>query len=99
MTMPMQPPTLVGHIRICQTEDMSDDELATALRAFKRAEKLLSDRRHDLFDQIGAAVTERGVRQADVARQTGYTREHIRRICNDYIERKNGGSKPLEAAQ
>lgn len=92
-------PPLVGHIRICQTDDMSDTELATALRAYKRAEDLLSRRRSELFDAIGQAVVERGIRQADVARQTGYTREHIRRICNAYIERKAGQARHLEAAE
>jgi CRP-like cAMP-binding protein len=93
-------PPLVGHIRICNTEDMSDSELGDALRAYRRAEALLSRRRAELFEAIGEAVIERGIRQADVARQTGYTREHIRRICNDYLARKAGqGSSKLEAAE
>jgi CRP-like cAMP-binding protein len=92
-------PPLVGHIRICHTEDMSDTALADSLRAYRRAEDLLSRRRAELFDAIGEAVLERGVRQADVARQTGYTREHIRRICNAYVERKAGQTGKLEAAE
>lgn len=77
-------------MHICDTCPVSDDPLADALRAFRRAEAQLDRRRAELFDAIGEAVYERKVRQADVARQTGYTREHIRRICKDYVERKIG---------
>lgn len=79
---------MVGHMYICETWVMTDDPLADALRAFKRAEANLDRRRAELADAIGDAVVNRGIRQADVARQTGYTREHIRRICNDYTERR-----------
>jgi CRP-like cAMP-binding protein len=94
-----QSPLLVGHIRICDTDPMSDEQLASALRAYKRAEKALTDRRNELFEIIGEAVVERGVKQADAARQTGYTREHIRRICNAYIEKRDGKTDVLKIAR
>lgn len=95
----MQGPTLVGHIRICETEPMADEQLADSMRAYRRAEKLLETRREELFEAIGRAVTERGIKQADVARQTGWTREHIRRICNAYIEKREGRTDALRIAR
>lgn len=95
----MQGPTLVGHIRICETEPMTDEQLAESMRAYRRAERLLETRREELFESIGRAVTERGVRQADVARQTGWTREHIRRICNAYIDKRDGKTDTLRIAR
>lgn len=85
---------MVGHMHICETCVMTDDPLADALRAFRRAEAALDKRRAELADAIGDAVYGRGVRQADVARQTGYTREHIRRICKDYVDRQISRETP-----
>ncbi len=67
---------------------MTDDRVADALRAYQRARLTAERRRSELANAIGEAVVDRGVRQADIARQTGYTREHVRRLCNDYVERK-----------
>jgi DNA-binding phage protein len=78
---------------------MTDEQLAAPLRAFRRAEKALEDRRLELFEAIGQAVVERGVRQSEVARQTGYTREHVRRICNAYIDRRDGKTDTLRIAR
>ncbi len=97
--MPMQQPPLVGHLRVCETDQMSDEELAVHLRAYKRAESALDARRQELFEAIGHAVVDRGVRQADVARQTGWTREHIRRICNAYVEWREGKTPKLKIAR
>lgn len=83
-------PTLIGHINICDTLFMHDAKLDRALRAYRRAEAALERSRQELADAIGSAVYERGLRQVDVVRQTGYTREHIRRICRDYAARKSG---------
>jgi len=33
------------------------------------------------------AVLVEGRKQSEIVRITGYTREHIRRICRDYAER------------
>lgn len=67
---------------------MTDDRVGEALRAYRRARLAAERRRSELASAIGEAVVDRGIKQADVARQTGYTREHVRRMCNEYIERK-----------
>ncbi|GAB7044904.1 hypothetical protein [Catenuloplanes indicus] len=99
MTTGTQAPPLVGHIRICDTEPVTDEQLAAALRAYKRAEDALNARRTALFEAIGEAVVERGVKQVDVVKQTGYTREHIRRICNAYVEKRDGKTDTLKIAR
>jgi hypothetical protein len=69
---------------------MSDDPVADAVRTYRRAEAALDRKRGELADAIGQAVLVEGRKQADVARLTGYTREHIRRICRDYADRHVG---------
>jgi hypothetical protein len=78
---------------------MTDPQLAAAHRAYKRAEHTLEQRRDELFKAIGEAVTERGVRQSDIVKQTGYTREHVRRICHAYTEWKAGRAPKLKLAR
>ena len=79
---------MIGHIHICETLFVTDEKVERALRAYRRAEQTLDRRRQELADAIAEAIVERGVRQVDVVRITGYTREHIRRICRDYVDRK-----------
>ena len=74
---------------------MSDDPVASATRAYRRAEAALDARRADLADAIGRAILIDNRRQADVARVTGYTREHIRRICRDWADRQAGRGEPF----
>lgn len=83
---------MIDAVYICDTLLVTDDQVDKALRSYRRAEATLDRRRQDLADAIGSAVVDRGLRQVDVARQTGYTREHIRRICRDYVDRKIGQS-------
>jgi CRP-like cAMP-binding protein len=78
---------------------MTDEQLAAALRAFKRAENVLTSRRLELFEAIGQAVVERGVKQQDVVKQTGYTREHVRRICKAYVDKRDGKTDVLKIAR
>lgn len=78
---------------------MTDEQLAAALRAYKRAENTLVTRRNELFEAIGEAVVERGVRQTDVVAQTGYTREHVRRICKAYVDKRDGKTDTLKIAR
>jgi hypothetical protein len=54
-------------------------DLEAAARAFRRAEKTLDDRRRALAEAIVTA-DRAGVRQAEIVRITGYTREHIRQL-------------------
>lgn len=78
---------------------MTDPQLSTALGAFKRAERALDARRADLFKAIGEAVVERGIRQQDIVKQTGYTREHVRRICKAYVDWRDGKTETLKIAR
>ncbi|APU20903.1 hypothetical protein [Actinoalloteichus sp. GBA129-24] len=55
------------------------DDLKKAATAFRRAETVLANARTRLADAIRAADAD-GVRQAEIARITGYTRENIRLI-------------------
>lgn len=68
---------------------MSDDPLADAVRAYRRAQQAVERRRDELAAAITDAVRD-GRRQAEVARLTGYTREHIRRIVRDETSRRLG---------
>jgi hypothetical protein len=63
---------------------MEDDipELIAKTKAFRRAEAVLEERRHALATEIGTAFLG-GVRQSEIVRITGYTREHIRRIVRE----------------
>jgi hypothetical protein len=96
MTSHLAVPPLVGHLRICETGHVTDDQLAAAYAAYKRAEKRLESQRDELFKAIGEAVTERGVRQSDVVKQLGYTREHVRRICLAYVKWRTGEATELK---
>lgn len=66
---------------------MEDDiaDLIARAKAFRRAEAMTEERRQALARSIWMA-TFRGVRQSEIARITGYTREHIRRIVHDKME-------------
>lgn len=92
----MNVPPLVGHLRVCNTEPVTDPQLATTHAAYKRAEKAFEAKRDELFKAIGEAVTSGRVRQTDVAKQMGYTREHVRRICNAYVKWRNGETAELK---
>lgn len=82
---------------VCHTRSVTDDPVVTAVRAYRRAEAALDKRRGELANAIGHAVLVENRKQADVARLTGYTREHIRRICRDFADRKIGRSRPVRA--
>lgn len=59
---------------------MSTD-LERAAKAFRRAEQVLEQRRAELAEAIVAADGA-DVKQVDIVRITGYTRETIRRIVD-----------------
>lgn len=99
MTSRLDVPPLVGHLRVCETEPVTDPQLATAYAAMKRAERNLDVKRDELFKAIGEAVTAGRVRQADVVAQTGYTREHVRRICRAYVKWRAGETTELKIAR
>jgi hypothetical protein len=59
--------------------------LHRATAAYKRAQAVVEDRRKDLVDAIRAADAD-GMKQVDIVKITGYTREHIRRIVGQQPE-------------
>jgi hypothetical protein len=99
MTSQLLVPPLVGHLRVCETEAVTDPQLATAHAAYRRAEKALDAKRDELFKAIGEAVTTGRVRQSDVVKQMGYTREHVRRICRAYEDWRDGKTTELKIAR
>lgn len=99
MTSQLYVPPLVGHLRVCETEPVTDPQLAAAHTAYKRAEKALDVKREELFKAIGEAVTQGRIKQSDVVRQLGYTREHVRRICKAYVEWRDGKTDVLKIAR
>jgi len=78
-------------MQVCHTRAVSNDPVAAAVRAYRRAEAMLDRRRRELADAIGHAVLVEGRRQSEIVKLTGYTREHVRRICRDYEERHAAG--------
>lgn len=57
-------------------------DLEAAARAYRRAEKAHADRRVQLADAIVKAARD-GVRQVDIVKITGYTRERVRQILRE----------------
>lgn len=56
------------------------DELEKVAREYRRAKEALDKVRPRLAEAIVSAA-QMGVRQADIVRITGYTRERVRQIC------------------
>lgn len=64
------------------TGPMSNPELKRLASAYHRAQGKADDLRAELFDAIRAESAKDGVKQVDIVNDTGFTREHIRRIVN-----------------
>lgn len=58
---------------------MTTDALEAATEAYREAQRELDGRRQALAAAIVAAANS-GVRQTEIVRITGYTREHIRQV-------------------
>jgi CRP-like cAMP-binding protein len=56
-------------------------DLERAARAYRRAQDAAERRRLELAEVIAKAGST-GMKQVDIVRITGYTREHVRRIVN-----------------
>lgn len=72
-----------GHIQVatcCYLPSM--DRLDDALTAHAHAVQQVDATRTELHAAIRCALRD-GARQADLARRTGYTREHLRRIARE----------------
>lgn len=67
---------------LLHTGDMSTDELVEAAKRFRSAERTMIRRREELFGIIRATFAEpdNKLKKSDIARITGYTREHIARV-------------------
>lgn len=63
------------------------ERLRKAVRAKVTAEKRAEDARAALALAMAAAIEE-GMRQSDVAKLTGYTREHVRRLVREVAAEK-----------
>jgi ABC-type branched-subunit amino acid transport system substrate-binding protein len=61
--------------------------LRKAVRAKKTAEKRADDARAALAIAMADAMSE-GMRQSDVVAETGYTREHVRRLVGEVEEQR-----------
>lgn len=62
-------------------------DLERATRAYHRALAAVDKRRDELAEAI-ATSAEAGIRQVEIVRITGYTREHVRRIVNAAKEKR-----------
>lgn len=71
---------MYGQELICHDDGVTTP-LHRATAAYKRALAAAEDRRKDLVTAIRAADAE-GMKQVDIVKITGYTREHIRRIVD-----------------
>lgn len=58
-----------------------EQRIRQALAARKRAEARLAQARQEERAAITAAIDSGAMRQVDVCRLTGYTREHVRRLA------------------
>lgn len=67
---------------VCDHRGMPSGDLVSAVRALKRAEDRAKKAREALHAAIVVAIRDDGWKQQDVAEVTGYSREHIRRICD-----------------
>lgn len=67
---------------MCDILDVMETSLTEAARAFRRAERTAEQRREELAAAIVQADKD-GMRQVDIVKVTGYTREHVRRIIRD----------------
>lgn len=61
---------------------MTTGALEAATEAYRAAQRELDSRRQALAAAIVAAAHS-GIRQTEIVRITGYTREHIRRLVKD----------------
>lgn len=64
--------------------------LKQAVTKYRRAEAAVIDTRDEVYAAILADLAD-GVRQADIVRATGLTRERIRQIVNADKERRGEG--------
>lgn len=71
-----------GCVATCRSDKLGHvtNDLAGLRRAYDRADKVTRQRRAELAEAIADAIRG-GMRIVEIARITGYDREHIRRIA------------------
>lgn len=64
------------------TGAMTTEDIAAAAKRFRNAERVLEKYREELIATIRATFAEPGnkLSKSEVARMTGYTREHVTRL-------------------
>lgn len=67
------------------------DELTQAAKTYRRTEKAHEEARQAL-KQAAVAAIEAGVKQTEVVKTTGWTREYLRRLRKDGSSDGQGGS-------
>jgi len=77
--MPMSDAIVIG-MPVWHTEVMSNPELKNLAARYHRAQAKADGLRAELFDAIRAESAKDDVKQVDIVNDTGFTREHIRRI-------------------
>jgi hypothetical protein len=75
----MSDDVMIG-MQLWHTEAMPNPELKRLASAYHRAQGKADALRAELFDAIRAESSKEGVKQVDIVNDTGFTREHIRRI-------------------
>lgn len=68
-------------LEACDDRGMPSGDLISAVRGVKRAQARLEKAREELHEAIVKAIRDEGWKQRDVVEVTGYSREHVRRIC------------------
>jgi CRP-like cAMP-binding protein len=63
-------------------QEQAMTELKAAARTFRRAQER-ADAAHTRMVQAMRTAADAGAKQVDIVRETGYTREHVRRLLKD----------------
>src|SRR3954462_15185943 len=74
---------------VCVILSGMSDRLLAAARRFRRVERAYEQARDELAACIAEAALDEGVKQVDIVKATGYTREHIRRVVDDARKKRS----------
>jgi CRP-like cAMP-binding protein len=81
---------------MCEHVDMpATEETVTALRKAVRAKNTAEKRADDARAALAIAMADamrQGMKQAEVVEETGYTREHVRRLVREVEEQRSAAS-------
>lgn len=82
---------LLGYAKMVGMDKKPSGRLKQAVAKYRRAEAAVTTTRDEMYAAILADLDE-GVRQTDIVRATGLTRERIRQIANA-AKKKRGESQ------